>query len=155
MMFPCYDILYVILKNNMITDENLMMYSYASKGHPPPQPKFPSCLVQSTRFCSESDTNLPEARACWPSRTPVVEKAQHEPQPPWSLTGVTTPFVLQSTDAGNALPEDLWVRATPERLKCPPVWKPMKLALTSSTVYWWQQLCLIMFKSNLAKFYLI
>jgi len=29
-------------------------------------------------------------------------KAQHEPQWPWSLTGDTTPFFLQSTDLGRA-----------------------------------------------------
>jgi len=31
---------------------------------------------------------------------PVVENAQHEPQSPWFLTGVTTPAVTQLTDAG-------------------------------------------------------
>jgi len=30
---------------------------------------------------------------------PVVEKAQHEPQDPWFLTGVTAPDDLQSTEA--------------------------------------------------------
>jgi hypothetical protein len=37
-----------------------------------------------------------------PSNEPVVEKAQHEPQSPWFLTGVTAPFCLQSTVAGKA-----------------------------------------------------
>ena len=31
-----------------------------------------------------------------PSTDPVVEKAQHEPQPPWFFTGVTAPLVRQS-----------------------------------------------------------
>ncbi len=35
-----------------------------------------------------------------PSTAPVAEKAQHDPQNPWSLTGVTAPLVLQSTEVG-------------------------------------------------------
>ena len=33
----------------------------------------------------------------------VVANAQQEPHLPWSFTGVTTPFSLQSTDAGRSL----------------------------------------------------
>lgn len=36
-----------------------------------------------------------------PSTAPVVEKAQHDPQEPWFLTGVTA-VDLQSTEAGAA-----------------------------------------------------
>ena len=32
----------------------------------------------------------------------VPANAQHEPQPPWFFTGVTTPAARQSTDAGSA-----------------------------------------------------
>jgi len=35
-----------------------------------------------------------------PSKAPVDEKAQHDPQFPWFFTGVTAPFVLQSMVAG-------------------------------------------------------
>ena len=31
------------------------------------------------RFCSERETRLPVFLKCWPSREPVVEKAQHDP----------------------------------------------------------------------------
>ena len=33
---------------------------------------------------------------------PVAEKVQLDPQSPWSLTGVMTPFPLQSTYVGGA-----------------------------------------------------
>ena len=39
-------------------------------------------LEQSTRFCSESETNLPVALKCCPSREPVVLNAQQEPHWP-------------------------------------------------------------------------
>ena len=32
-----------------------------------------------------------------PSKAPVVEKAQHDPHSPWSLTSVTAPNTVQST----------------------------------------------------------
>jgi len=38
-----------------------------------------------------------------PSNEPVVENAQHDPHAPWFLIGVTAPFYLQSTVAGNSL----------------------------------------------------
>ena len=49
----------------------------------------------------------------WASRHPVVE-SQQEPQWPWSLMGVTTPFVRQSTAGGRGpvaltLPLLVWV----------------------------------------------
>merc|ERR1719284_2346476 len=39
-----------------------------------------------------------------PSREPVVEKAQHEPHCPWFFTGVTAPFVVQSTASESGSP---------------------------------------------------
>lgn len=36
-----------------------------------------------------------------PSIAPVAENDQHDPQDPWSLTGVTAPEFLQSTEAGS------------------------------------------------------
>jgi len=39
----------------------------------------PCFCEQSTKFCSESETSLPVALKCCPSRAPVDEKAQHEP----------------------------------------------------------------------------
>jgi len=35
------------------------------------------------------------------SRDPVAENAQHEPQSPWFLIGVTAPAVTQLTEAGR------------------------------------------------------
>ena len=40
-------------------------------------------LEQSTRFCSLRETSCPVALKCCPSREPVAEKAQQEPQEPW------------------------------------------------------------------------
>ena len=34
---------------------------------------------------------------------PVAEKAQQEPQLPWSFTGVTAPFSLQSIEGSGVL----------------------------------------------------
>ena len=51
--------------------------------------RIPYFLEQSTKFCSESETNFPVALKCCPSKDPVVENAQHEPHCPWFLTGVT------------------------------------------------------------------
>jgi hypothetical protein len=45
---------------------------------PPLQPLFPYLLEQSTKFCSDRDTNWPVVLKCWPSKAPVDEKAQHE-----------------------------------------------------------------------------
>ena len=61
----------------------------------------PYCLLQSRSCCSERLTSSPVARWCIASRAPVVEKAQHEPQAPWFLTGVTAPCSLQSTRSGR------------------------------------------------------
>jgi hypothetical protein len=36
------------------------------------------------------------------STVSVVEKAQHEPQPPWFFTLLTTPFLRQSTEFGRS-----------------------------------------------------
>ncbi len=33
----------------------------------------------------------------------MAEKAQHDPHSPWSLTGVTAPLSVQSTDSGRSL----------------------------------------------------
>lgn len=59
------------------------MYWKAWSIRPPLQPSLPSGLEQSTRFCSLSDTNLPDCLKCCPSRAPVVLKAQQEPHWPW------------------------------------------------------------------------
>lgn len=42
------------------------------------------------------EIRLPVVLKCCPSRDPVVENAQHEPQSFWFLTGVTYPSFLQS-----------------------------------------------------------
>jgi hypothetical protein len=34
-----------------------------------------------------------------PSMAAVAEKAQHDPHYPWSLTGLTAPLVIQSTES--------------------------------------------------------
>merc|ERR1719411_45785 len=61
---------------------------------PPLQPSSPSS--QSTSSCSDNETRFPFLIAQRPSMEPVVEKAQHDPQPPWFLTGVTLPCATQS-----------------------------------------------------------
>jgi hypothetical protein len=37
----------------------------------------------------------------WAYMVPVVEKVQQDPQSPWSLTGVTTPKLVQSNESGS------------------------------------------------------
>ena len=66
----------------------------------PMHPHFSHRDVESheTSSCSESETSLPVLMANAPSMPPMVEKAQHEPQSPWSLMGVTLPAATQSTD---------------------------------------------------------
>ena len=56
----------------------VMMYWKAWDMRPPLQPSLPSGPEQSTRFCSDSDTRLPVASACWPSVEPVVENDLHQ-----------------------------------------------------------------------------
>ena len=53
--------------------------------------------TQSTSCYSEKLISYPDFIAHELSKTPVVEKAQHEPQLPWSLIGVTFPALTQST----------------------------------------------------------
>ena len=48
-----------------------MIYRNALSGYPPPHPKFPYFMEQSTRFCSLSDTSFLVLRKCWPSNDPV------------------------------------------------------------------------------------
>merc|ERR1712013_778796 len=64
---------------------------------PPLQPMLPF-LEQSTSCCSDMETSLPVPICHAPSMPPVVEKAQHEPHWPWSLTGVTAPASTQLTE---------------------------------------------------------
>jgi len=72
-------------------------YFRALDGHPPLHPWFPCGLVQSTNCCSERSTlPLPVTKA-HDYKTPVAEKAQHDPHPPWFLTLETFPWVVQST----------------------------------------------------------
>ena len=48
------------------------------------QSEFLPCLVeQSMRFCSDSEVSVPVFLKVWPSRDPVAENDQHEPQWPW------------------------------------------------------------------------
>lgn len=61
---------------------------------PPSQPMFPYLREQSTKFCSDNETSCEAALKCWPSNEATAEKAQHEPHCPWSLIGVTYPWVL-------------------------------------------------------------
>ena len=51
-----------------------------------------STWSQSTKFCSLSDTNFLFFLKCWPSRLPVVLKAQQEPHSFWFLISVTYPM---------------------------------------------------------------
>jgi hypothetical protein len=50
---------------------------------------FPYEVEQSTNYCSEKEVRVPVLMAFIPSRDPVEEKAQHDPQEPWFLTAVT------------------------------------------------------------------
>merc|ERR1711898_71167 len=74
---------------------------------PPLHPE--STLSQSTNCCSLRETRLPLAISHAPSNAPVVENDQHEPHCPWFFTGVTAPFVVQSMDAANASPLNVWL----------------------------------------------
>merc|ERR1719198_825565 len=66
--------------------------------HPLQQPLTP--LTQSTRSCSEKEVSLCFS-AYWPSSEAMVENAQQEPHCAWFLTGLTMPFVRQSTEVGR------------------------------------------------------
>ena len=61
----------------------------------------PRSAEQSISCCSLNDRSDPVPIANAPSADPTVEKAQHEPQVPWFLTGVTAFLVRQSTGAGS------------------------------------------------------
>ena len=76
----------------------------AKSGRPPKQAWFPKDPEQSRRFCSLNETSFPVLRKCWPSRAPVAEKAQQEPQRNWFLISVTAPLVLQSISVGASNP---------------------------------------------------
>ena len=75
-----------------------MRYLKAVVIRPPWQPvEVPLPLsVQSVTCCSEKERSVPLAIWKRPSKAPTAENAQHEPQPPWSFTGVTAPFERQS-----------------------------------------------------------
>lgn len=77
-----------------------MTYSKAWSINPPLQPSLPWAVEQSTRFCSERETNLDLAKNQAPSMDPVAENDQHDPHCPWFLIGVTAPLVLQSQLVG-------------------------------------------------------
>ena len=62
-----------------------LTYLKAKSMRPPAQPWLPCFLAQSTRFCSDRETNLPALAAWAPSSEPVAEKAQQEPQ--WPCAG--------------------------------------------------------------------
>merc|ERR1719329_655373 len=80
----------------------------ASSMLPPLQPAF--CVEQSTSCCSDIEVKEPVPICHAPSMPPVVEKAQQLPHWPWSFTGVTAPWVVQSTDAASSSP---WYSCTP------------------------------------------
>jgi len=69
-----------------------MMYWKAWSIQPPLQPWLPYEVEQSTSCCSDTETSLPVLIAYADSREPIAEKAQQEPQEPWSFTLFTTPF---------------------------------------------------------------
>ena len=68
-----------------------------------------SFFTQSTRFCSDKVTIVPCFFAWAPSMEATVEKVQHDPQEPWSLTSATRPSLRQSTSVGSGLPVVLCV----------------------------------------------
>lgn len=69
---------------------------------PPWPPQASGLGVQSRMFCSESTTSSPVAIAWADSIASAAEKDQQDPQPPWLLTGVTTPCSRQSQRFGSA-----------------------------------------------------
>ena len=73
---------------------------YAEIVSPPMQPR----LVRSheTICCGASVYVTASSRIASDSICSVALKAQHDPHCPWFITGVTAPFVRQSTDAGGA-----------------------------------------------------
>lgn len=75
-------------------------YLKALSINPPLHPMFPSLYEQSTNCYSEKSPSPFPKMAEQASNDPVVEKAQHDPHCPWFLTAETSPFVVQSTEAG-------------------------------------------------------
>ena len=69
---------------------------------PPVPPQLLGFCVHASSSCSEKTSSLPDAMATADSVVSAAENDQQPPQPPWSLTGVTTPFSRQSSDAGSA-----------------------------------------------------
>jgi len=72
-----------------------LIYEKASSMSPPLQPD--SLLSQSTICCSDKLNSFPFFIAHCDSSAPAAENAQQDPHWPWSFTGLTTPFVRQST----------------------------------------------------------
>ena len=66
---------------------------------PPLQPR--DSVSQSTSCCSDRLTSLPVFTKFAPSSVAAAANAQHEPQEPWFLMGVTAPFFLQSTSSSK------------------------------------------------------
>merc|ERR1719197_1241395 len=82
----------------------LLAQSKATAEFPPLQPCCPLIIPvsQSTSSCSDNGVSLRPATTMAPSRAPVAEKAQQEPQLYWFFTGVTAPFSTQSMLSGGA-----------------------------------------------------
>ena len=53
-------------------------------------------MVQDTITYSRNDLNVLFLMASRLSKSEIAANAQNEPQSPWSLTGFTTPFYIQS-----------------------------------------------------------
>ena len=65
--------------------------------HPPIHPN--EEVSQSTNYYSARESRVPVWMKWAPSMAAVAEKAQHDPHYPWSLTGLTAPLVIQSTES--------------------------------------------------------
>ena len=76
---------------------NFFTYWKAESMMPPLHPAAPFTWQHETICCSEKETSLPVEIWWTPSMEPVALNVQHEPHWPWFFTGVTAPFLRQST----------------------------------------------------------
>lgn len=81
------------------------MCSKAESINPPLHPAFPPSLEQSTSYYSEKRPSSPPLMAFKDSRDPIAEKAQQDPQDPWSLTAWTFPASTQLTSPTKEVSE--------------------------------------------------
>lgn len=67
--------------------------------------------MQATSYWTDNFSSIPSEIDLNPSRPPAAENAQQDPHIPWFYTGVTAPFLAQSTttlDSETGFPAEKW-----------------------------------------------